>query len=249
MMIETAGCALRGLIHAKNGMPCQDKIYSFSLGNVSAIALSDGAGSSRLSHYGASRAAGVICRKLCSDFGKFINYSCAYAFKNDILEYLRHKISLLSLELGCDIDDLHSTLIAVASDGERYILVHIGDGIAGAFSGNEIFAVSEPYNDEVANCTDCIFSPSVFRSMKAVRGRLNDSGKKISGFVLMSDGTQTGYYDIGRKRFVRWLLTVRQNCFELEERMREKFLCAELKEAAASSHTMDDCSIIFMNVK
>ena len=249
MTIETAGCALRGLIHAKNGMPCQDKIYSFTLGNVTAVALSDGAGSSRLSHYGASRAAGVICQRLCADFGKFMNASDVYALRNNILEYLRHKISLLSLELGCDIDDLHSTLLSVASEGERYILVHIGDGAAGAFTKNEVFTVSEPHNGEFANLVDCIFSPETFRSMNVMRGRLDDSGKKISGFVLMSDGTQPGYYDARRKRFVRWLLTVKRKCFELEESMREKFLCSELREAAENSRTMDDCSIIFMNMK
>lgn len=246
---EVAGCSLRGKGHIRDNIPCQDKICSCSLGNVTAIALSDGASSGRMSHYGASRVAGVICRKLCTDFVKLMKCPDIQAAKKSVLEYLRHKLSLLALELGCDNDAIQSTLIAVASDGARYILLHIGDGIAGAFSENEACVMSEPYNDEIKTSTDCIFSPGTFRSMKMLRGSLADSGKNISGFVLMSDGAQAGYYDVRRGRFKRWLMTVRRKCFELDENLRGNFLRDELRDSADSSHTYDDCSIMFLEIK
>lgn len=194
---ETAGCVLRGRMHSTSGEPCQDRISSFTVGNVTAISLADGAGSASLSHFGAARYAGVICRKLCSGFAKLMDVTDVNALKKTLLDYLRHKAILLSSELGCDADDLHSTLIAAASDGERYIVVHIGDGIAGAFSGGSIAVMSEPYNDGIATRTDSPFSPSVIRHMNIVRGNLSCDVGSISGFVLMSDGTQPGYYNKG----------------------------------------------------
>ena len=52
-MWKYVSCEVQGRGHIKSNTPCQDKVLSFSRNGVVLILLADGAGSARLSHFGA----------------------------------------------------------------------------------------------------------------------------------------------------------------------------------------------------
>ena len=54
-------CAAQGRSHIKSDIPCQDKTYSAFDNDTQVIALADGAGSAKLSHYGAETVTKFIC--------------------------------------------------------------------------------------------------------------------------------------------------------------------------------------------
>ena len=251
---ETAGCAITGKGHISFNEPCQDKICLYSSGGVTAAALSDGAGRARLSHIGASRAVDLACRKLCRDFYAMLRNYDSIAVKQNFLYYLRNKLSLLAEKLRCRHEELFSTLLAAAADDKHYIIFHVGDGVIGAFSGGKVYVVSESYNGQALTESDFILRAGALRRMKLIRGRLDGKNSRrsvmrpaISGFVLMSDGADSSYYDSRRKILVPSLENIRDECFALEDYEREDFLRKELTAAAKHSWTVDDCSMILMN--
>ena len=53
-MWKKVHCAVQGRGHTKNQVPCQDKTFCYQENGVLVAALADGAGSAKLSHYGAA---------------------------------------------------------------------------------------------------------------------------------------------------------------------------------------------------
>ena len=60
-MWNSVECAVQGRGHIKSDIPCQDKTFHVHENGVDVIALADGAGSARLSHYGAEFVTKQIC--------------------------------------------------------------------------------------------------------------------------------------------------------------------------------------------
>ena len=61
----------QGRSHVKQGTPCQDKTYCQSYDDVYVITLADGAGSARLSHYGAKCVTKCIADELGWNFESY----------------------------------------------------------------------------------------------------------------------------------------------------------------------------------
>ena len=161
---EIAGGAVRGTHHINNNKPCQDKIYSLTLGGVTAIALADGASSALFSHFGTKRVSELVCKKICRDFDKIINSHDTLALKYDIINYLTNQLRLLAAKLKCDVKDLYSTLIFAASDGKSYIASNIGDGLIGAFKGDgdNVYPFIDSCHWEFFNSTYFVEPDSIF---------------------------------------------------------------------------------------
>lgn len=146
-MWKTLGCAVQGNGHLANNIPCQDKIASLSENGVSVIALADGAGSAKLSHFGAEHVTKYICKKLCSDFDKvFSDDSDGVNAKTAVLTDINVMLKELSEKHECTVKDLSSTLLAVAVRGEDVLAIHLGDGVIGCLKGDEIKVISKPEN-------------------------------------------------------------------------------------------------------
>ena len=67
-MWHTQTACVTGRSHQRNGMPLQDRTCVRTEGGVTAAAVSDGAGSARLSQEGAGAAVQRVCRFLCQHF-------------------------------------------------------------------------------------------------------------------------------------------------------------------------------------
>ena len=66
-------CAVKGRSHEKVNMPCQDKTYALFENDVQTIALADGAGSAKLSHFGAETVTRCICEEMVQKFDDYFN--------------------------------------------------------------------------------------------------------------------------------------------------------------------------------
>ena len=236
-----SGTAVQGLCHLNENIPCQDKIFSLIENGVTAIALADGAGSAVMSHYGADLVVKTICQKLCSDFNQFINTENSDEVRKILLETILYRLSSLASKLDCKINDLASTLLAVASDGENILIVHIGDGIICCFKDGKMLPASLPDNGEFKNETFFVTSPYIFHRMRLSKGKIAG----ISGIVLMSDGTDEVFYDRQEKKFASLLNEIKQNCMIYPEDKNNMAL-EELFCNTVRYHTHDDCSLIIM---
>ena len=105
-MWNTIQCAVQGKSHIKTGVPCQDKTYSLFLNGVKVIALADGAGSAKLSHYGAESSTKFICQELAENFDSYFLNEDGLSVKQLLIKKILEKLTEKSKTLECEIKDL-----------------------------------------------------------------------------------------------------------------------------------------------
>lgn len=240
-MWKIVQCAVQGRGHMQMGIPCQDKTYSLVKNGVTAIALADGAGSARLSHFGAERVTEYICDDLSENFDRYFHEEDGVPVKKALISKSILALDELSRKLNCEIRELASTLLVVAVKDERFILFHIGDGVIGYCKKGELKVASQPENGEFVNTTVFTTSQEALTTMKLIKGKVGD----IRGFVLMSDGTEASLYDKKEKRLADVIKKIMNLCQlvlprKVEEQLRTSF------EVAVRQATSDDCSMILM---
>lgn len=234
-------CAVQGRGHIKAGTPCQDKTYFMSENDVSVIALADGAGSASMSHFGAEFVTHEICELLTRQFDIYFNEDDGAAVKRVIVGILLEGLEKLAEDLKCETKDLASTLLVSAVHNGKYIILHIGDGIIGYVKDNELKIASYPENGEFVNTTVFVTSKEALSTMKMMKGQLNG----ITGFALMSDGTEASLYNKREKS----LAPVLKKIMDLSHIMNVECLQNEMKksfENVIKKSTTDDCSLIIL---
>ena len=124
----------------------------------------------------------------------------------------------------------------------RYLIIHLGDGVIGYRDEDLIKVASTPNNGEFRNSTVFTTSEGAEESLRLLKGDIRES---IKGFVLFSDGVESIMYKQSKKEITQSLSPVfddlsRDDPFEVEQNLVETL--EEIK-----SHTSDDCSIIVMS--
>ena len=115
-MWKALGCAVQGNGHIANNIPCQDKVASLSENGVSVIALADGAGSAKLSHFGAEKITRLVCKKLCSDFDfMFADDGDGVNAKTSLLSEINATLKQLAEKYQCSEKDFSSHLLLLPS--------------------------------------------------------------------------------------------------------------------------------------
>lgn len=230
--------AVQGTSHAEQGLPCQDKTASATLGDCRVIALADGAGSACLSHAGAECAVQTMCSYLSEEFDRLYSTPNAAAVRAEVMALLQSRLAALAAELDCRMSDLASTLLLAAVKGERYILLHLGDGLIAYRKNGILRPASLPTNGEYANTTTFTTSPPESAGMKLIKGELG----AIDGFVLMSDGSYASLYNKAAAMpapVLGWLM-------DLSSYLPPEEVELGLEESLAHdvrAMTTDDCSI------
>lgn len=233
--------AAQGRGHAKNGVPCQDKTARRVEGKVHVIALADGAGSARLSHYGAERVVERVAAFVADRFYELIEDEDGAAVKQKILSVALRTLENEATVQECELRDLASTLLLAAADDERFLLAHLGDGVIGYLSEKGLKAASTPDNGEFANETIFVTSKGALNQMRIFKGTLGS----ICGFILMSDGSEQSLYHKRDK-------TLAEGARRLMHRtclIAEEVLTPQLEQAIESvllENTQDDCSLAIM---
>ncbi len=243
--IKIASAFVEGRGHIQKGLPCQDRTYSLvdQENKFYFLTLADGAGSCKLSHIGAE----IVTKNICALFHE--NYDALLSMETERLQ--KYIISNLLIELNeyakennINIKDLSSTLLFVAVKNDTYISGHLGDGVIGYLSSeDEIKVLSHPENGEYSNQTYFVTSNQSYDYLKIFRNKIDD----ISGFILMSDGSEESLYDKHNKQLadvntqmINWLETHKSSI--VEEALKDNL------EKVIRMKTSDDCSIGILKI-
>ncbi|WP_407457719.1 PP2C family serine/threonine-protein phosphatase [Fibrobacter sp.] len=237
----TLECAVQGKGHLKTGIPCQDKTYSIVKGSCTVCALADGAGSAYLSHFGAETVTKTICDYMADNFDAIINED-GVSVKQNILAIVGDSLNNLCQEKGCTVKDLASTLLFVAEKAGTFVICHIGDGVIGYVKNDKVHVASHPENGEFANTTVFTTSSDAIASMKIIKGNLN----QISGFILMSDGTEASFYNKRDKVLSPSLTRLVKLASTCDAGYMSRMLHNTF-ENLVKQKTSDDCSIVLMS--
>lgn len=240
-MWKTFESSAQGRSHIKENTPCQDKTYALTVGDVTTIALADGAGSAKLSHYGAECAVRTIAKELCNKFDSYWDEKDAsvakFRFYQEILRNLRKKAE----ELSCELKDLASTLLAVSVKDDRFLIFHIGDGVIGYKCSDILKVASAPNNGEFSNTTIFTTSPQAESQTRLIKA----TSDTIDGFILMSDGPEACLYDHKKKALAKGLSNMLSDAANEPEDIVKANIHETMQETIVKK-TFDDCSIILM---
>lgn len=237
-MWKTVNYAVQGRGHERDNIPCQDKTLVMAKNGVQVIALADGAGSARYSHFGAEAALKAVSIFVADHFDALISFPDGVKVKETILVKAKEALASKAEELNCSLQELASTLLLAAIKDDVFMLAHVGDGVIGYMKEGEVKIASTPENGEFANTTFFLTSPGVLANTKLIKGKTAG----IQGFVLMSDGTAESFYHKktqtlapALKKMIRWTALLSP------EHMHT--LIADSFNRIVKLNTLDDCSI------
>lgn len=240
---------------------------------VHVIALADGAGSARYSHYGAFVAVKDALQLLSEHFdeafgsqeqkesfaGKLIKY-----IQKDLIELSRIGINMTEKEreaggvpcrqqlllAPCAARDLACTILAVAVKGDKFVSIHLGDGVVGMeytlMGRKRLSVISGPENGEFANETYFVTSSEAPSKVRIRLGRLEiGKNSRVTGFIVMSDGPEVALYDKKANSLAVACGKLFGACRELDAEIMEAKLHHTI-ESVIQRKTNDDCSIAIL---
>lgn len=241
-MWSYSSCQVQGRGHIKKQVPCQDKTKTIFEDGTYVIALADGAGYAKLSHYGASCVVESISEFFIQRFDELFTNEDGRQVKLSIMQKVLADINSKAQELSCATKDLAATMLVVAVNNERFIIAHIGDGVIGYLDGNILKTASVPSNGEHANETYFVTSRDAINTMKLFKGTINN----IAGFVLMSDGTEQSLYNKKNNSLSPAIIKLMQRNIILDEDAMCEQLDSTFKNVIITK-THDDCSIALLS--
>lgn len=228
--------------HLLRQQPGQDRTFSLTRNGVTAAALSDGAGSAPLSHEGAEQAVRAACEVLCGQFETFSGPATPFEMRRAVLEAVQAAIRRRARELDTHPSALACTLLAVAVQGDRYLVFHVGDGVIGYQKEGVVRVVSRPQNGEFANTTTFVTARDALVKSRVLRGRQPE----LEGFVLLSDGCEAALYHKGKEKLAPLVGRLFQRAELLSQEVSRQWLRAVI-EGPVAHRTQDDCSLLLLS--
>lgn len=228
--------------HLLRQQPGQDRTFSLTRNGVTAAALSDGAGSAPLSHEGAEQAVRAACEVLCGQFETFSGPATPFEMRRAVLEAVQAAIRRRAQELNTHPSALACTLLAVAVQGDRYLVFHVGDGVIGYQKEGVVRVVSRPQNGEFANTTTFVTARDALVKSRVLRGRQPG----LEGFVLLSDGCEAALYHKGKEKLAPLVGRLFQRAELLSQEVSRQWLRAVI-EGPVAHRTQDDCSLLLLS--
>lgn len=236
----------QGKSHKKNNMPCQDYCdYYVDVDNeFSIIALSDGAGSCKYSHYGSE----LLVKKIILFFQN--NYKILFEkeiddIKAKIIEYLSKSFEEKAKEKSIEEKELSATLLFVGCYKDKFIYGHIGDGIICCDIDGNLKVVSGGVGGEFKNET-------VFFRKNIDKKYFNLSIKplkNILSFYCFSDGLEPVLISNKGDKLASILQTFSLWVYKYEHNFVNKNLSHNINDIAESNPNIhDDLSLIIMNI-
>ncbi|MFE3839339.1 PP2C family serine/threonine-protein phosphatase [Pseudogemmobacter sonorensis] len=223
---------------------CQDAVFGKSLNGISCIALADGAGSRRLSGTGARKTVRVVVDHILAHFDLLFEQT----WRGDRKEATSYILNLISTELSSDrfsrrgsLEDYACTLIFAATDDDRMLLGHLGDGVAFLVDAQSVEISSQPDNGEFANETYFFTAHDAVEHFRLTATKL----EAPVSILLASDGAAVSLL---RRADQAVAPAVRRLCEWTASRPRRQMntaLKANL-EGVFLHKTIDDCSIAIM---
>ena len=232
-----------GKLHRKAGIPCQDMTAAVVCNGVCAAALADGAGSARFSHHGARACCDEISRYISESFDELTGDDNGLRVRKRILGRIREILEDTAARYHTGQKELASTLLVSAIKGDRYFLIHIGDGVIGMVRAGRTRIASVPVQGEYINSTIFTTSCQDPKDIRVYRGRLQG----ISSFFMMSDGLESCLYNRRRREFAPAMAKMVRISSVLPGEIAAAFLKEDI-EKWAGYYTADDCSLMMLTV-
>lgn len=233
--------AVKGAAHEYNGIECQDFVYYEKHNGFSCIALSDGAGSARLSHIGAEYTAKSAVKTM---------YMLCEKYKDGLFDHLDSIVSELFNTILGGIDkfvgnkaDYACTLLVVCIYDDKYICIHVGDGIIISINNNNAEIISLPENGDSPNITYFITDDNYLNHIRVKHGQITPN----MSFLLSSDGCSNKLYNPTDGSIAEAVLIMNSWLNEFDENNAEKLLLDNLVSVIKPMVT-DDISIGLINV-
>lgn len=210
-----------------------------------AIALADGAGSAPEAALGAFAASDAMARLLARDFER-LSTDPDESVKTTTLTVVRNRLDRAAQRRGCARTDLATTLLAVAASKDRFVAIHVGDGVIGVLRAEGSDVLSAPDNGSHVNETTFVTSARAQESMRLIRGSLEG----VEGFILMSDGSAESLYDPRTHRLAGACAKLNRAIGHPEEHgLRAGAVHREVREVLATrirGASRDDCSLAIL---
>lgn len=235
------GAAVQGRAHVKRQIPCQDKICGLCENGVHVTVLADGAGSARLSHYGAEAVCAAVCGLLAERFDQYYACSDVSRVGRDLMTHILETLAERADELRCRPSDLASTLLFTAVKGRYCLVGHLGDGVIGYAKDGRLSVLSAPDNGEFANETVFTTSKDALQHLELHKGVTD----RIDGFALMSDGPALLLYSKRMAAFAPWLDMYMKKS-QLLRRDRAGKRMQQVLETEIQPAVTDDCSLLLL---
>lgn len=242
---KSACARMAGRSHISTNTPCQDYVCTQrdGLNGLISISLSDGAGSCNLSHIGSRIIVKTVNNYLIKNFNVFLEKD-TIKIKEEIIEEIRKNLYTRAKKDNQESIKAYSgTLLAVITNGFKYIALHLGDGVIGYIKNNMSFVLSEPLNGEYSNTTYFVTDKDATSSLRVYLGKIDT----INSFVLMSDGTQDSLYDKKNNSLASAYIKLSEWLDKYSEKKVTKILNENIKEIFTKKST-DDCSIGMLNI-
>ncbi len=238
MICKASSASLAGVAHQQLEIPCQDSVHVCRENSILCAALSDGAGSRSMSHFGARQITQAVSQLICEQFHRLYAAEPAAAAQ----EILNHCLNALA-QLPYPVHTLAGTLLFFAADGHgRFLSGHLGDGIMIAVEEDTARLFSAPENGEDPCVTWFVTSPDAPEHFRITAGRLPDHGEML----LMSDGMAAGLYHYPTATPARACVTISKWLREEAEDVISAAI-AENMQTLFSKKSSDDLSMIVIS--
>jgi hypothetical protein len=245
--IKVAGCAIQGRSHARQGVVCQDRVFTrrYADRRFAVAALADGAGSCRLSHIGAECAVSVVGDLVYENFSAYLQDPIRAS--TEILARLQADLKTRALQDKADLMDYASTLLFACIQRRRktvhYLAGHLGDGVIAILENRMIKVLSHPEQGEFAGTTYFTTTPGAARYLRIYKGVVRGD----AGFLLASDGAAEVLY----RRRDRALAPACTNLLGWFDRLPQRKVAEAIQGNVANllrEATLDDCSLAILRV-
>ncbi len=233
--------ATQGRGHKRKNLPCQDKVAQLEKNGVHIIALADGAGSAKFSHFGAECVINSVANFVADNFYNLLAENNGLKVKQQILNTALNALSGEMQMHGCELADLASTLLLAAADEDNFFLAHIGDGVIGYLNEGGLKVASTPDNGEFSNVTTFVTSKDAQAHMRIYKGAL----KKITAFILMSDGAEQSLYHKRTGTLAPVVVKLmHRTCLIAGNILTPQI--ADALNSVIAANTQDDCSLAIL---
>ena len=245
MKIKIIKDIMTGRGHHSRNMQCQDSVYTKKGKKHLGIAVSDGAGSKKLSEIGSKVAAKQSIDYVSRYFSELYDISDEKFIAEKIISHVIKYIRKASSSSSYDISDYSCTLVFVVIDNvtNRYIAGHIGDGLIISRNAREPFVLSHPKNGEYGNTTFFITEKDAIDNFSIFKGELN----KINGFMVMTDGTSSSLYN-NKTRLPAPAINTIFNWLDDESERKVQVALSNAMKDFFIKKTHDDCSIAILSM-
>jgi Serine/threonine protein phosphatase len=230
-----------GKKHINVNKECEDSVAkSFCSNNgVISIALSDGAGSYEHSLAGSSIAVEYASKTLSSEFDAIWNME-----EEEAAIYIIEKVCLpmerAAKANGWTNESMCATLLCVAKHpDERFIALHVGDGVIVSYSPGEGCSIVSQYEHKLAS------NVATFVNVPGTPYNIIRKRESVASFFLSSDGAEP--YLVPPGKVTEPVLLLQQAAFVLSERELEEYMSLLINSIQKETHEDDDFSFALLS--